>query len=95
MATLNIKKEQVMENLKFKGPDLDKDFDYDGITYLVGALTYLYGDKSNEEVRQKNLEEIKTLFGKLFGMGKSNVNKPKEILEKSKDFYDLITKELK
>ena len=31
----------------------------------------------------------------LFGMGKANVNKPKEILDKSKNFYTEVNKILK
>lgn len=92
---LNQKKEQVMENLKVMGPDIDKDYGYDGITYLIATLTYQYGKKDDPEQRKRDLEEAKLYFGKLFGMGKSNVNKPKEILEKSKNFYDMLTKELK
>ncbi|HOV12917.1 MAG TPA: DUF2225 domain-containing protein [Spirochaetota bacterium] len=92
---INQKKEQVMENLKVFGPDIDKDYGYDGVTYLIATLTYQYGKKDNSEERKKDLDEAKLYFGKLFGMGKSNVNKPKEILEKSKLFYEQITKELK
>lgn len=92
---LNQSKEQIMENMKNFGPDLDKDYGYDGVTYLIAVLNYKYGLTDDEEKRKADLEEAKMMFGKLFGMGKSNVNKPKEILEKSKDFYDRINKELK
>jgi uncharacterized protein (DUF2225 family) len=92
---LNQKKEQVLENLKVLGPDIDKDYGYDGVTYLIGVLTFLYGNKEDPELRKKELEESKLYLGKLFGMGKSTSNKPKEILDKSKNFYDLIGKELK
>lgn len=92
---LNQSKEQIMENMKSFGPDLDKDYGYDGVTYLIAVLTYKYGLTDDADKRKADLEEAKMMFGKLFGMGKSNVNKPKEILEKSKDFYDMINKELK
>lgn len=92
---LNQNKEQIMENLSNFGPDLDKNYGYDGITYLIATLTFKYGLKDDLEKRKKALDDSKMLFGKLFGMGKANVDKPKEILEKSKDFYDQIGKELK
>lgn len=92
---LNIKKTQIMENYKPLGPDVDKDYGYDGIRYLIGVLGYKYLDRSNEENLVRNLETLKMDFGKLFGMGKSNFDKPKIILDKSKDYYDLITDELK
>ncbi len=91
---LNQNKVQVMENLKVLGPDLDKDYGYDGVTYLIATLSYLHGETENTEQRLKDLDESKLLYGKLFGMGKSNVNKPKEILDKSKDFYDKINKDI-
>lgn len=91
---LNQSKVQIMENMKVLGPDIDKDYGYDGVTYEIATLTVKYGEKTNPEIRQKELDEAKLYFGKLFGMGKSNVNKPKEILEKSKDFFDIITKEM-
>ncbi len=92
---LDMKKEQLIENVSVLGPDIDKDYGYDGLLYLNNALKYLYGDKKNANKRISDLEEMKSGFGKLFGMGKANVNKPKEILEKSKSFYELASKELK
>ncbi|MCG8568642.1 MAG: DUF2225 domain-containing protein [Spirochaetes bacterium] len=92
---LNQNKQQIMENMKTFGPDLDKNYGYDGITYLIAVLTYQYKPKEDPEIRRADLEESKLLFGKLFGMGKSNVDKPKEILDKSRDFYEMINQELK
>jgi len=91
----DMKKEQLIENVSALGPDIDKDYGYDGILYILNALKFIYGDKSNANIRIADLEEMKSGFGKLFGMGKANVNKPKEILEKSKNFYELVSKELK
>lgn len=90
---LNQSKQQIMEDMKILGPDLDKDYGYDGVTFLIATLAFKYGDKSNPEQRAKDLEESKLYYGKIFGMGKSDVNKPKEILEKAKTFYDLVSKE--
>ncbi len=92
---LNIKKEQIIETIGPLGPDTDKDYGFDGIVFLVGLLTYKYGDKTNTELRKRELDEAKISLGRLFGMGKSNFDKPKVILEKSKDYYDIINKELK
>lgn len=91
---LNQEREQIMENTKL-GPDMDKDYGYDGFMYLTAVLLYKYGETSNHSKRIKDLETAKMYFGKLFGMGKANVNKPKEILDKSKDFYSEVNKILK
>jgi hypothetical protein len=92
---LNQSKEQVMETLKTFGPDLDKNYGYDGIIYLIGVLTYKYGIKTNKEIRKQELIEARTYLSKLFGFGKTDYDKPKEIVEKAKEFYELIAKELK
>ena len=91
---LNQEREQIMENTKL-GPDTDKDYGYDGFMYLIAVLLYKYGDTSDHDKRIKDLETAKMYFGKLFGMGKANVNKPKEILDKSKNFYTEVNKILK
>ena len=41
------------------------------------------------------MEEARLFLGKLFGLGKADFDKPKEILDKSKDFHKLINEELK
>lgn len=92
---LNQNREQIMENLKVYGPDIDKNYGYDGIMYLIGILKYKYGIKDKQEVRIQDLHDGKSFLGKLFGLGKSDYDKPKEILDKSKEYYDLMSKELK
>ena len=89
---LNQSKQQIMEEMKVLGPDLDKDYGYDGVTFLIATLLLRYGDTSDPEVRAKDLEEAKLYYGKIFGMGKSDVNKPQELLNKARDFYDEISK---
>lgn len=91
---LNQSKVQVLETMSSLGPDIDKDYGYDGITYLIATLTVKYGPKEVKEVRLKDLEEAKLYYGKLFGMGKSDANKPKEILDKARHFFEEITKEV-
>jgi len=92
---LNQSKQQVMETLKIYGPDTDKNYGYDGILYLIGVLNYKYGIKNDTKIRKEELLEARSYLSKLFGYGKSDFEKPKEIVEKSKDFYELISKEIK
>ena len=91
---LNQSKIQVMENMRALGPDLDKDYGYDGVTYMIATLTVKYGEKSDKERRLKELDEAKLYYGKLFGMGKSDSNKPKELLDQARHFYEEINKEV-
>ena len=92
---LDQSKEQIMENFKTFGPDIDKNYGFDSVLYLIGILAYKYGIKEDVEIRKKELEEARIYLGKLFGLGKADFEKPKEILEKSKHFHKLISDELK
>jgi uncharacterized protein (DUF2225 family) len=76
------------------GPDLDKNYGYDGILYISGILEYKYGPKKDPEKRIKSLENVRRLFSKLFGIGKASKQKPSTILDKAKDLYFKIGQEL-
>ncbi len=85
------------EGLKPKinyGPDLDKNYGYDGILYITGVLEYKYGPKKDPQKRIKSLENIRRLFSKLFGIGKASKEKPSTILDKAKDLFFKIGQEL-
>jgi uncharacterized protein (DUF2225 family) len=92
---LEQRKEQIIGDFKAFGPDIDKNYGYDSVIYLIGILTFKYGRKDDKELRKKDLEEARLYLGKLFGLGKADFKKPKEILEKSKDFHKLISDEIK
>lgn len=77
------------------GPDLDKNYGYDGLLYLSALLEYRYGTGDEPEVREKNLDFAKRTLAKIFGMGKASKKKPSAILDKAKDLYNTISAELK
>ena len=77
------------------GPDLDKNYGYDGLLYLSALLEFRYGTGDQGEVRAKNLEYAKRALAKIFGMGKASKKKPSAILDKAKDLYNTISDELK
>ncbi|MDR1894978.1 MAG: DUF2225 domain-containing protein [Spirochaetales bacterium] len=76
------------------GPDLDKNYGYDGVLYLSALLEYRYGPRENAEYRQQALEEAKRTVARIFGMGKASKNKPEVLLTRSKDLHETLTKEL-
>lgn len=76
------------------GPDLDKNFGYDGVLYLSGLLEYRYGPRSDPERRAEALERARRTIAKIFGMGKASRNKPAAILDNARDVYRLISAEL-
>jgi len=76
------------------GPDTDKNYGYDGVLFLAGLLQFRYGQQENRANRKEKLEAAKTNLAKIFGMGKASKDKPAAILDKSKDIYSEIKKEL-
>jgi len=77
------------------GPDLDKNYGYDGLLYIAGLLEFKYGPRQNKEKRVKSLENAKRIVSKLFGTGKASKSKPSAILDKARELYDEMNKEIK
>lgn len=77
------------------GPDIDKNYGYDGVVYLSGLLEYKYGQREDITLRLKKLDEYKRAIARVFGLGKSSKSKPGPLLEHSRNLYDNLTKELK
>ena len=76
------------------GPDTDKNYGYDGVIYLSGLLEYKYGQRENQGLRLKKLEESKKAIARIFGLGKSSKSKPGPLLETARDLYDKLAAEL-
>lgn len=86
---------EVITGIKSFGPDIDKNYGYDGVIYLCGLLEYKYGQTQDHIVRLKKLDEYKRAIARVFGLGKSSKEKPGPLLELSRDMYDNFSKILK
>ena len=82
-------------NISSFGPDIDKNYGYDGVIYLCGLLEYKYGQKEDYQARLKKLDEYKRAIARGFGLGKSSKAKPGPLLEHSRALYDNINAEIK
>jgi uncharacterized protein (DUF2225 family) len=76
------------------GPDIDKNYAYEGTLYLSALLEMKYGDKEDPELRVESIGEAKRTIAKIFGLGKSSKAKPGPLLEKARDLYDSMNREL-
>lgn len=85
---------QSFTKLGFLGPDQDNNFDFDGVLYLAGLLEFKYGPRGVEEKRKLSLEASRTTISKVVGTGKASKNKPKDILDLSRDLYARIKEEI-
>ena len=86
---------ETMSGLKNLGPDLDKNYGYDGALYMTAYLEYKFCPPDDPAARAASLANAKKTIARIFGMGKASKNKPAAILDNSKDLFDKIKTELK
>jgi hypothetical protein len=82
-------------NLGSYGPDTDFNYGYNGIIYMNAILEYKYGQTQDMNLRFKKFGENKRAIARIFGIGKSNKEKPGPLLEHARNLYDQLNKELK
>ncbi|NCN04559.1 MAG: DUF2225 domain-containing protein [Spirochaetales bacterium] len=76
------------------GPDLDKNYGYDGLIYLAAYLEFHHGPDSDNEVRKKRLSTAKKGVARIFGMGRASKSKPQAILDNARELYQVLADEL-
>jgi hypothetical protein len=77
------------------GPDLDKNYGFEGFLYITGLLEFRYGPRNDKERRSHSLENARRIVAKLFGTGRVSKDRPSAILDKARDLYDQMTQEMK
>ena len=92
--TLETSGKEMVSNLKFFGPDLDKNYGFDGVLYIAALLEYKYGSRTAPEKRRETLAAQRRSLAKMFGLGKSSKNKPGPLLEHARNLYNSIVAEL-
>ena len=86
-------KEPLPNGIAF-GPDLDKNYGYDGVIYLASYLDFRHGSDAHIDKRIASLEFAKRMIAKVFGVGKASKSKPSVLLDQSKEIYALIGEEI-
>lgn len=81
-------------NVAHLGPDLDKNYGYDGVLYLSAYLELHFGQSEDQEKRVASLKYARRTCARIFGMGKASKNKPEVILDRARDLYDRLGEEL-
>ena len=86
---------ETMSAVKNFGPDIDKNYSYEGMLYLCAYLRFKFGpEEKNEHERVVALEEARRTIAKLFGMGKMSKDKPGAFLDMARKVYGSINTEL-
>ena len=82
---------EIMDNIKSYGPDIDKNYGYDGMLYMCSLMNYNIAQREpNLEIQAQSLVKSKRTVAKLFGMGKASKDKPTAILDKARDLYEIL-----
>lgn len=86
------KGEENLDMVKFIGPDVDKDFKYDGILYIYAVLKYKLSYLEQDPVKKLQiLLESKRILSKFVGIGKKSMDKPSDVIEVARDKYKEIS----
>jgi uncharacterized protein len=85
---------EMIANLKAFGPDLDKNYGYDGVLYLAALLELKYGSRLDPAKREERLVFHRRALARMFGLGRSSKSKPGPLLENARNLYDNIVLEL-
>lgn len=83
-----------IEDINHHGPDLDNNFGFDGVLYLVGVLQLKYGQRANRGSRISALKRARTAVSRIVGMGLSTKAKPSSLLDLSRKLHKSIKFEL-
>ena len=76
------------------GPDIDKNYMFDGVLYVYAYLEYNHGPTKDPAIREENLRRAKKTIARIFGMGKATKDKPVDLLNRARDLYDHIARAL-
>ncbi len=78
----------------FLGPDVDKDYGYDGVVYMRAWLELHYGDKTCALERQNMLNTLRNSLSKVFGFGRSSKEKPSVLLNTARKTFEAVEAEI-
>ena len=85
---------ETLSGIKTFGPDIDKNYAYEGALYLSALLKFKYGHLDDPLQRVSALGDAKRTIARIFGVGKKTKSKPGPLLEHARNLYDKISQEL-
>ena len=91
---LEQKGKEQLTTVKWLGPDTDKNYGFEGVLYLSAILELKYGPREDEAKRMELLDANKRTIAKMFGMGRKSKSKPGPLVDKVRDLYESLKREL-
>ncbi|MGL5254884.1 MAG: DUF2225 domain-containing protein [Brevinema sp.] len=90
-----LKNQEPFDGLVWMGPDVDTNFGYDGVIYIIGVLLYNQIEFLPDADKIKRIEMVKRNLSRIFGMGKSTRDKPEILISYTRDLYNKMNADLK
>ncbi|MGL4394505.1 MAG: DUF2225 domain-containing protein [Brevinema sp.] len=84
---LQIKGKESFDGFKWMGPDIDTNFGYDGLLYITSYLCVKHLNTFDPSEQIIKIGQAKRVLSKIFGVGKSNRDKPSILVSHSKNLY--------
>lgn len=84
---LQIKGKESFDGFKWMGPDIDTNYGYDGLLYIVAFLNIKHIDSLSPSDQIIKIGQTKRVLSKIFGVGKSNRDKPGVLVTHAKNLY--------
>ncbi|MGL4676413.1 MAG: DUF2225 domain-containing protein [Brevinema sp.] len=84
---LQIKHLEPFDGFVWMGPDVDTNFGYDGLLYIIAFLSMKHIHLIPPEEQIVRLGNIKRILSKIFGIGKSSKSKPQALVSSAKTLY--------
>lgn len=90
-----LKSVEPFDGFIWMGPDVDANFGYDGIIYVISILMFKQLSFAGKNEQVKKLELIKRNLSRIFGIGKKNRDKPEVLIDYTRALYFQINDILK
>jgi uncharacterized protein (DUF2225 family) len=91
---LEQKGKEQLTTVKWLGPDTDKNYGFEGVLYLSTILELKYGPREDEAKRIATLDSCKRTIAKMFGIGRKSKARPGPLVDKVRDLYDELKRQL-
>ncbi len=85
---------QALHHVTNLGPDIDKNFGFDGFMLVMATLNLKHGQKVDMKLRVENLKNVRLTVSKMFGIGKTSKSKPTALLMHAEDLHEDLKKEI-
>ena len=82
-----LKNQEPFDGFIWMGPDVDTNFGYDGLLYIIAFLTIKHLDTFDGTEKIVRMGGSKRILSKVFGVGKSFKDKPEVLVTLSKNLY--------